>query len=31
MDRAYDFLATSDYKEGIAAFTAKRKPAFSGT
>ncbi len=27
---AYRFLATDDYREGLAAFAAKRKPAFTG-
>ncbi len=31
LDQAYEFLATDDYKEGISAFTAKRKPAFQGS
>lgn len=28
--QAYDFLVTDDYREGMAAFAAKRKPAFQG-
>jgi enoyl-CoA hydratase/carnithine racemase len=28
--RAFDFLATEDYAEGLAAFSAKRKPRFRG-
>ena len=28
--QAYDFLVTDDYREGMAAFAAKRKPVFQG-
>lgn len=28
--QAYDFLATKDYQEGMAAFAAKRRPNFTG-
>lgn len=28
--RAYDFLSTGDYREGMAAFAGKRKPQFKG-
>lgn len=27
---AFDFLATDDYREGLEAFLAKRKPVFRG-
>lgn len=30
LDACYDFLATADYSEGLAAFKDKRKPAFKG-
>jgi enoyl-CoA hydratase/carnithine racemase len=30
LDRSFDFLDSEDYREGIAAFLAKRKPDFTG-
>lgn len=30
MDECYAFLSTADYREGMAAFRAKRKPVFQG-
>ncbi|WP_142848108.1 enoyl-CoA hydratase/isomerase family protein [Telmatospirillum sp. J64-1] len=30
LDECYDFLSTRDYREGLAAFHAKRKPDFTG-
>jgi enoyl-CoA hydratase/carnithine racemase len=30
LDECYDFLETADYREGVAAFRAKRPPLFTG-